>query len=142
MVTPGSIWASEGDESAFAAPTEMAGQALGDMPDNTEFESTNSDADTLLDFAAGAAAPEGIVGGSVLGTDTEALAEAGSAMGEPELEEHAEKAASTVSKAAKGTKKKTHTRKIYVWLPMTFPEVPAKGDFDVTRLRASKYFFH
>ncbi|KAJ4983014.1 DNA-directed RNA mitochondrial polymerase, partial [Stagonosporopsis vannaccii] len=30
---------------------------------------------------------------------------------------------------------------IQVWLPLTFPPVPKKGDWDVTRLRESKYFF-
>jgi DNA-directed RNA polymerase len=28
-----------------------------------------------------------------------------------------------------------------VWVPLTFPDVPQKGDFDVTRLRESPYFF-
>ncbi|CAH0055303.1 unnamed protein product [Clonostachys solani] len=28
-----------------------------------------------------------------------------------------------------------------VWLPMTFPAIPKKGDFDVKRLRDSQYFF-
>ncbi|KAI9152137.1 DNA-directed RNA polymerase [Paramyrothecium foliicola] len=28
-----------------------------------------------------------------------------------------------------------------VWLPLTIPAIPQKGDFDVTRLRESKYFF-
>ncbi|KAG8410027.1 DNA-directed RNA polymerase [Metarhizium acridum] len=28
-----------------------------------------------------------------------------------------------------------------VWLPLTIPAIPKKGDFDVTRLRESKYFF-
>lgn len=28
-----------------------------------------------------------------------------------------------------------------VWLPLSFPEVPAKGDFDVNELRKSDYFF-
>ncbi|GAO17956.1 uncharacterized protein UV8b_01000 [Ustilaginoidea virens] len=28
-----------------------------------------------------------------------------------------------------------------VWLPLTIPPVPSKGEFDVTRLRDSKYFF-
>jgi DNA-directed RNA polymerase len=31
---------------------------------------------------------------------------------------------------------------LFVWLPLTFPPVPAKGDFDVARLRQSRYFFH
>lgn len=28
-----------------------------------------------------------------------------------------------------------------VWLPLTIPDIPQKGDFDVSRLRGSKYFF-
>ncbi|KAI9851853.1 MAG: DNA-directed RNA polymerase [Thelocarpon superellum] len=30
---------------------------------------------------------------------------------------------------------------IKIWLPLTFPDVPKKGDFDVKRLRDSLYFF-
>ncbi|KAJ3562544.1 hypothetical protein NPX13_g8531 [Xylaria arbuscula] len=30
---------------------------------------------------------------------------------------------------------------ISIWLPLTFPAIPAKGDFDVTQLKTSKYFF-
>lgn len=30
---------------------------------------------------------------------------------------------------------------LQVWLPLTFPPVPKKGDWDVARLRESKYFF-
>lgn len=34
------------------------------------------------------------------------------------------------------------TRRVrWVWLPLEFPEVPAKGSFDVRRLRESQYFF-
>lgn len=29
----------------------------------------------------------------------------------------------------------------HVWVPLTFPDVPAKGEFDVTMLKESKYFF-
>ncbi|KAH7263072.1 hypothetical protein BKA59DRAFT_411090 [Fusarium tricinctum] len=41
-------------------------------------------------------------------------------------------------------KKETKTvykRVVPVWLPLTFPNIPKKGDFDVTRLRDSQYFF-
>jgi DNA-directed RNA polymerase len=31
--------------------------------------------------------------------------------------------------------------RIQVWLPLTFPPVPKKGDWDVKRLKESKYFF-
>ncbi|KAI0469497.1 DNA-directed RNA polymerase [Xylaria cf. heliscus] len=30
---------------------------------------------------------------------------------------------------------------ISIWLPLTFPAIPAKGDFDVSELKDSKYFF-
>lgn len=36
---------------------------------------------------------------------------------------------------------KKQTTSLPVWLPLTIPPVPKKGDFDVTRLRESKYFF-
>jgi DNA-directed RNA polymerase len=30
---------------------------------------------------------------------------------------------------------------ISIWMPLTFPEIPQKGDFDVRQLKGSKYFF-
>ncbi|KAI1749882.1 DNA-directed RNA polymerase [Xylaria castorea] len=30
---------------------------------------------------------------------------------------------------------------ISIWLPLTFPAIPKKGDFDVSELKSSKYFF-
>ncbi|OAA56123.1 DNA-directed RNA polymerase, bacteriophage type [Cordyceps fumosorosea ARSEF 2679] len=41
-------------------------------------------------------------------------------------------------------KAKTSTKKrqpVPVWLPLTIPSIPKKGDFDVGRLRGSQYFF-
>ncbi|KAL7807014.1 hypothetical protein V8C44DRAFT_338126 [Trichoderma aethiopicum] len=43
-------------------------------------------------------------------------------------------------KSASSQQKKKKTP-LPVWLPLTIPEVPKKGDFDVKRLRESKYFF-
>ncbi|KAH8885515.1 DNA/RNA polymerase [Thozetella sp. PMI_491] len=43
-----------------------------------------------------------------------------------------------------GKTKRTYSpgmEKIQVWLPLTFPPIPAKGDFDVRRLKESQYFF-
>ncbi|KAL6796764.1 hypothetical protein J3E68DRAFT_401769 [Trichoderma sp. SZMC 28012] len=37
--------------------------------------------------------------------------------------------------------KKQKKTPLPVWLPLTIPKVPEKGDFDVKRLRESKYFF-
>ena len=129
--------ASEGDESAFAAPSEMEGQALGDIPEHSDYEATNTDADNLTDAADIAKSPEGIVGGSVLDKDVDALAEEGS-----EMDENTGTSASTEAQKLIKKKTKKYQKKIYVWMPMNFPAVPPKGGFDVTRLRASKYFFH
>lgn len=41
------------------------------------------------------------------------------------------------AKSAKPTKRAA----VPVWLPLTIPSIPKKGDFDVSRLRESKYFF-
>lgn len=37
---------------------------------------------------------------------------------------------------------RTRKQMIEVWLPLTFPEVPPKGNFDVRVVRDSKYFFN
>lgn len=52
---------------------------------------------------------------------------------------HGMESLKTHGKASKATKK--IIRKVWVWLPLTFPPVPKKGDFDVTRLKDSQYFF-
>jgi DNA-directed RNA polymerase len=44
-------------------------------------------------------------------------------------------------KEAVPKKKKKHEGKVLVWVPLVFPEVPKKGDFDVSRLKDSTYFF-
>ena len=30
---------------------------------------------------------------------------------------------------------------IHVWVPLAFPDIPKKGEFDVRTLKESKYFF-
>ncbi|KAH8911133.1 DNA-directed RNA polymerase [Coniochaeta sp. PMI_546] len=37
--------------------------------------------------------------------------------------------------------KKRSAPMLQFWLPLTFPKIPEKGDFDVRRLKGSKYFF-
>ncbi|EPS38066.1 hypothetical protein H072_8223 [Dactylellina haptotyla CBS 200.50] len=41
----------------------------------------------------------------------------------------------------KRIKRKALGPRVYVWVDLQFPEVPAKGEFDVSRLKQSKYFF-
>ena len=119
IVTPGSILA-EADESSFACVPEMTGQTLGEIPDSL-------------------AAVEDI---SPDDEDAFAAADAVSAAEPDAAEDVVEKSSGAEAAEKKEKKPKKFERKLYVWLPMKFPDVPAKGDFDVKRLKLSKYFFH
>ncbi|KAK8080570.1 hypothetical protein PG997_008388 [Apiospora hydei] len=45
-------------------------------------------------------------------------------------------------KTVSGTKTKAKTaRATNIWLPLTIPKIPEKGDFDVSELKTSQYFF-
>ncbi|GAB7326072.1 hypothetical protein MBLNU13_g10100t1 [Cladosporium sp. NU13] len=119
MITPGSILA-QADESSFACVPEMTGQTLGEIPD-------------------GAAAAEDI---SPDAEDAFAAADAVSAAEPDAVEDVVDNSTGAKSAEKKEAKPKKFEKKLYVWLPMKFPDVPAKGDFDVKRLKLSKYFFH
>ena len=47
------------------------------------------------------------------------------------------------AKRPKGAKppQGSHYHRIYFWMPITFPQPPEKGKFDVTMLKESRYFF-
>lgn len=61
------------------------------------------------------------------------------------LKKYSEEADFGLDFAARMATEKRVTKKLPAtlefWLPLTFPEIPAKGDFDVRRLKGSKYFF-
>jgi DNA-directed RNA polymerase len=122
MITPGSIMASEVDESAFAIAHEMAGQTLGEIPDDP-----NATEDVVPDVEDASAAAD-----TVSAADLKAA--------EDVVDDYIGK--DIVEKIRAQSMRRKAEKKLYVWLPMKFPEVPAKGDFDVKRLKLSKYFFH
>ncbi|KAF2968398.1 hypothetical protein GQX73_g5134 [Xylaria multiplex] len=47
----------------------------------------------------------------------------------------------TAATSPKATPNKPKTEHISIWLPLTFPAIPSKGDFDVAELKSSQYFF-
>lgn len=115
MVTPATVLLSQADQSTLDVCKDMNGQTLGDIPTGA------SDLDQIN------TGPE-----DAMAADDELSA------ADPD-------AAAGVADSAKPKRSSAplkYERKLYVWLPLTFPEVPAKGDFDVKRLRQSKYFFH
>ena len=137
MVTPGSVLSSETDTAAFAPSTELAGATLGEMPMNPA---------RVEDVVAADVEPSDV---EVEASDAEtAVANAETASEESadvnmEASDIAEGIQSPTTRP-KYVKKpqKAPVKKLYVWLPLTFPEVPEKGDFDVQRLKESRYFFH
>lgn len=139
MVTPGSIFAAEADESALTDSGDLSGTRLGEVPDSVE-ESTeqDKDAEDLLD--------------PILGEDHEAIDEEGASVSEvsedPEEMEAAEAEPTEESveeekseNMGKKPKRAQQLKRVQFWLPVTFPAVPAKGSFDVKTLKDSVYFF-
>ncbi|KAH8750820.1 DNA-dependent RNA polymerase [Diaporthe sp. PMI_573] len=133
MVTPGKIYeefASEQD----VVKEDMSGTTLGSLAAST----TRAKSATVEDA-------EELVGEADLdGVDGEAVSEEG-ADAPSEMPDY-KKFYTTVSYfEEKLTGQSPATRKAKkftpVWSPLTFPDIPAKGDFDVKSLRDSAYFF-
>lgn len=136
MVTPGSILAAEGNPDNLLAPSEMAGTQLGAIPTGAEqeIEARNSNAD---EDVAKVESPADLAG-------DEAAEQEGAEEEEEEEDEDEDSMAKIIQKrqAAYAKSRAMYPRKIYVWMPMEFPDIPEKGTFDVMRLKASRYFFH
>nr|POE72204.1 dna-directed rna polymerase, mitochondrial [Quercus suber] len=130
MVTPASIVASSGEDgymSDVASDEAPLRTGLGEVPSivSNTLDAGASDADVVFAEADAEAVMD-----VETATDDDTYA---SSMDESDLE----------TNNPSGTSKKRPSQlKVSVWLPITFPEIPEKGTFDVTRLRASKYFFH
>ncbi|KAI9667612.1 MAG: DNA-directed RNA polymerase [Bathelium mastoideum] len=134
METPTTIFAAEeGDKEAFLVTPETAELGNVDASDNRAvLDSLESDVDerhTKVDQrsepAPLTASPEALenvaVGDNATSSDSNPMAEL------PFLK--------------KPKKYAKVEPKLQIWLPLTFPPVPSKGDFDVSRLKESQYFF-
>ncbi|KAI4729179.1 DNA/RNA polymerase [Aureobasidium sp. EXF-10728] len=137
MLTSGSIFADEADaEDALTVPPEIVNARLGEIPENPDILGTSeSGIDDLIE-------PVLSDHDDVDSTSDDKVAKAAedADVDVDEAEEHVP-TVDDLKKKSKATKKPP-VKKVYVWLPLKFPEVPAKGDFDVTRLKESRYFFH
>jgi DNA-directed RNA polymerase len=131
MVTPTSIWLKHADPLSLAS-TRLAilgdKKRTGGKADEVNKKILAAETEPVKELAASLGA--------------EPIEEAGEAVeegkgeedvdAELELEEGEERATKGSSKAANNLR---------VWLPLTFPPIPKKGDWDVKRLHQSKYFF-
>ena len=118
MVTPASILAESDGDAEVVGGVESVPTALGETLGSAKVARLKAD-------------EAGVARDCLDGGEEEAVEEESSldAAGQAEKEE------------GEGAKTAARVRKTWVWIPLTFPPVPEKGDFDVRRLRDSAYFF-
>jgi DNA-directed RNA polymerase len=117
MVTPGSMFAAvEPDSADFVVPEEDEVATFTSIPEQ-DVEESEQDDDSHPDF-------------TVDGTPFKA---------HDALADHVDETITPRLQKPKPKKKQRPTLK--VWVPLTFPTVPKRGDFDVSMLRDSAYFF-
>ncbi|KAK3078552.1 hypothetical protein LTS18_007228, partial [Coniosporium uncinatum] len=122
MVTACSIFEAANDPSAFAVPTEVESLKLGTVPETSATEENGVEVEGADEEALDRAYEEADINST--GAETT-----------PNNEHERDLEAQAQEQAQPAKPKKKSERKVMVWLPLTFPEVPKKGDFDVTRLR-------
>ncbi|EEY15193.1 DNA-directed RNA polymerase [Verticillium alfalfae VaMs.102] len=141
METPASIFDSMASSEALAQPEDMEELGLGEIP-----EGANS-IEAIQAEALAAARAEYAGEGGEEGEDVE---EASAATPDEGATEDWGKVVSAMDKShfnsvvfasEESKKRKPVQRTIQIWLPLSFPAIPKKGDFDVRRLRESEYFF-
>lgn len=140
MVTPASIFqklASEAGDDVVGE--DLSGTTLGSMSAPAAEADDSDDSDMVEGAALGEDAAEDA------DVDVETAAEAGDDDDRDGMKflnrytkvSHFQELLNQPVKKAR----KKYVAPVSVWLPLSFPDVPEKGDFDVTQLRDSDYFF-
>ncbi|KAF1936175.1 DNA/RNA polymerase [Clathrospora elynae] len=126
MVTPTSIWLANPD------PKALNSYRLGLIGQTKDQKSVDRQTE-VREKVLGAEADV------INGEDGEEVFEAAEDTTHPidEAAQEMQKPAKKISPSRQAADKAS----LQVWIPLTFPPVPAKGGWDVSRLRDSKYFF-
>ncbi|KAL8824519.1 MAG: hypothetical protein Q9191_005000 [Dirinaria sp. TL-2023a] len=136
MVTPAQMFQTIADETKLSPEESLQGAGIGEIPtlrtaklqvneqlevgDHGNAQSLDPDTEDHYTVPSGEAKLDEVSGGL-------------------EESEEIQCDASKSVKAKKTTRKRMNN--VWLWLPLTFPPVPKKGDFDVSRLKKSQYFF-
>ncbi|KZF23167.1 DNA/RNA polymerase [Xylona heveae TC161] len=123
MVTPGSIFAEAASENDLAPAEETTEMGIGDVP---KAQVKAAEQDIGIDAVENLENVEPVLGG----------AESSLALDDVDAEDE-----NDVKLEPAPKKRKAAPKKVSVWLPLSFPPLPKKGSFEVSRLRDSKYFF-
>jgi len=172
MLTAASVFAAHANESAISDPIELAESKLGRMPYDSflkEYDEKGAARSASRDDAveegydneASASADENEdedelreeIDGEIDDENANEYDSDGDGDDEPDLsdpqgikqlldQDGSDAALARRSNVSRSREAKPAARKTYVWLPLTFPEVPQKGTFDVAQLKQSRYFFH
>jgi DNA-directed RNA polymerase len=133
MVTAASIISKYASTEKLCAPPEIQAQGLGQLPTDAVHPELTSeeDADSL---ASGA---DVFLDEDVDDDDDSASLDAADAATSAELDPLAASVSPRKSPASG-----RNFSNVFAWVPIEFPPVPAKGNFDVKKIQQSKYFFH
>ena len=116
LITPASIFLSS-NSSDLALPAQLKDSTLGAVPTDDDILDEELDLDTDL-FE--------------------------SAIGRDSLDDTTSSGDGAVLDAEgnlRSKRTKAKEQKIHVWVPLSFPAVPQRGDWDISRLKDSVYFF-
>jgi len=132
MVTPATIFASYQASSDEIAPIDVEGIDDEDIEGSTEPVETDEDGGGAFDEEGRRATNKFSSKGIAMQVEDVISNRVGADDEEDSFfEAHA-------TKLSQPARKEAYDR---IWLPLKFPDVPKKGDFDVQQLKTSKYFF-
>ncbi|KAI0111392.1 DNA/RNA polymerase [Daldinia grandis] len=147
MQTPASIFEEMSAPQPLSSAEDMEGMALGNIPDANEILSDSMekiDENDDDDLALMSGPIKAKINKAIEPDASASVAEMVEMIGKLQAGEGISRFEIELKggnqKPAKA-KAKAKPTMINAWLPLTFPEVPKKGDFDVSRLRNSQYFF-
>jgi DNA-directed RNA polymerase len=141
MVTPATVFASVQASADTIAPVEVEEADDQDVDGSTDV-ADDTDGEDVADIMESSEAEEGTVAANpmakrVMGGLSPKMAEeiAANGLDNPDPENYFE------NKLMGRKVQKPKDAYERIWLPISFPPVPEKGDFDVRQLKSSKYFF-
>jgi DNA-directed RNA polymerase len=141
MVTPTSIWEKWGDLGSFSSHrlSLLGEEKSGKVSQEVKEKVLGAQTSSLEPQSTVTVATEDAEASVDLDASCEAIGEAPrkSNSGRPRKDP---KDCTPSTKAARASGR-AQAANVKVWLPLSFPPVPKKGDWDVKRLRESKYFF-
>jgi DNA-directed RNA polymerase len=143
MITPASIYEAAQDPTAIISDSKLAilGETTGSKAKQVQSKIIGAELSEKEGHAFNASSVE--ISDTLNENDLESMTEE-EAEDLEGLEDHEDDAPLDEANKKEKSKAKRYLgtgKKIQVWLPLTFPPVPKKGDFDVSRLKDSKYFF-